>query len=121
MISKVHPERGLCHPKRRKSNHLLSTMGLFTNTFTGTLYRFTKEVVGTSVDDNEVPRFLEDTHFEPGTEFRIVRGRHAWAHHPQQNSYYTIWVKGSEYNVLAQDVEGARELLSQAGTMASRQ
>jgi hypothetical protein len=87
-------------------------MGLFSNVISGSSYRFTKEVIGSSVDDNEKPRFPDDTHFEPGTEFQIARQPHAWPAHSAEGLFYTILVKGSEYNVHAADVEHGAERLS---------
>ena len=96
-------------------------MSLFTNIFPGTYYRFTKEVVGTSVDDNENPRFPDDTPFESGTEFQIVRQPHAWAAHLDADLFYTILVKGSEYNVRASDLDRGSERLAGADRVFSNQ
>ena len=93
-------------------------MGLFTNVLS-TFYRFTREVVGTSVDDRENPRFPDDTHFEPGTTFQIARQPHGWEAYPGNDLFYTIVVMGSEYNVRATDVEHAAERLSGAGRIVA--
>ncbi len=94
-------------------------MALFSNVISGSFYRFVKDVVGTSVDDNEVPRFPDDTQFHPGTTFQIVRQPHAWPAHSTEGLFYTILVMGSEYNVHAADVEHGSERLSDAGRIVS--
>jgi hypothetical protein len=69
------------------------------------VYRLTGPVTATSIDDAGHARMEGDTQLPPGTEVRIVEGKHSWPPRPETDLYYTVEATGARYNVAAAELD----------------
>ncbi|MCL4401777.1 MAG: hypothetical protein M1436_03805 [Acidobacteria bacterium] len=72
-------------------------------------HRLARAVRATNIDDDERPRFPDDTELPAGIEFVVKQRRHSWPPHPDTELFYTIETRGARYNVAADDLEPAME------------